>query len=112
MQKDPKAAQREYGDDPEVSLFLKEFGATMATHFEKLAKTNDSNSANENELSQNIPKISELGPLQSKALKSSQKTVIAADTAAEEDRKVQRVGKTLHFLEVLCSYVSLFKSLQ
>ncbi|CAE8635013.1 unnamed protein product [Polarella glacialis] len=38
MQKDPDAAKQMYSNDPDVTAFLKDFSALMATHFDVLSK--------------------------------------------------------------------------
>lgn len=37
MQSDPAEAQKRFKNDPDVDLFLREFGKVMSAHFEKLA---------------------------------------------------------------------------
>ena len=36
MQKDPQAAMTKFSKDPEVSVFLSEFGKVMGAHFDKM----------------------------------------------------------------------------
>lgn len=50
LQKNPKEAQTKFQNDPEVSLFLQEFGKLMAGHFEALgSSSNNNNNSNINQ---------------------------------------------------------------
>lgn len=84
MQRDPNEAKKKFGSDPEIDLFMREFGKVMAAHFEAMGNTSNksapsssssssssgsSNSAAyiKNEVSPSP--IQEIGPLQAQALK-------------------------------------------
>ena len=45
MQENPAEAQKKFGGDEEVDLFMKEFGKVMAAHFESLDATTHKNPA-------------------------------------------------------------------
>jgi hypothetical protein len=69
MQQDPKEAQRRFGDDPEVNVFMREFGKVMGTHFETLGSTANENSKATATATSNI--VEEIGPLHAEVLKKN-----------------------------------------
>ena len=80
MQKDPKAAQKRFEGDPDVDLFMREFGRVMASHFDGLGQQQSQQSQQSQQKQQkSMPLISEadstsrsagvgMGPLQTEAL--------------------------------------------
>ena len=46
MQKNSTEAKKKFQGDPEVDLFLREFGLVMSVHFEKLGKDNEKSNSN------------------------------------------------------------------
>lgn len=87
MQKNPNEAKKKFGDDPEVDLFMREFGKLMSAHFESLGSTSDTSStktssitslvdnnssrssSNSSSSSSKASVIQEVGPLQAQAMK-------------------------------------------
>lgn len=73
MQQNPKEALNKFQSDPEVTMFLQEFGKIMSAHFEALGaqqeKTKNASSASSDTQSSSMNKIEEIGPLQAAALK-------------------------------------------
>lgn len=73
MQKDPEKAKQMFGKDPEVDLFMREFGKVMSEHFMGLGVDQNTNSHSQGN-SQNTPKVApvqEVGPLQAEAMKKA-----------------------------------------
>ena len=46
MQSDPKEAKKRFQGDPEVDLFMSEFGRVMSSHFDQLGATQERNKQN------------------------------------------------------------------
>ena len=53
MQKNSTEAKKKFQGDPEVDLFLREFGLVMSVHFEKLGKDNEKSNNNNGNNNQN-----------------------------------------------------------
>lgn len=74
MQKNPTEALTKFRNDPEVTLFLQEFGRVMGSHFESLGQTNsvsnNTNSSSSSSIS-SAPVVQELGPLHAQAITKS-----------------------------------------
>ena len=65
MQSNPEEAKKKFANDPDVDLFLREFGRLMADHFNQLSATSSASTAS------SAPKptpIQEIGPLQAQAM--------------------------------------------
>lgn len=69
MQSNPNEAKKRFQGQPEVELFLKEFGAVMAKHFEGLGATSGPGAASGPGFAGHVGPVTELGPLQAEALK-------------------------------------------
>lgn len=87
MQRDPKEAQRRFKGDPEVDLFLREFGKVMAAHFESLSQKQPGEKEQ-----QQAP---EVGPLHAEVLRRAEaeggakKKIV--ETSTEEENRVKEV---------------------
>jgi len=88
MQRDPKEAQRRFKGDPEVDLFLREFGKVMAAHFESLSQKQPGEKEQ-----QQAP---EVGPLHAEILRRAEaegggakKKIV--ETSTEEENRVKEV---------------------
>ncbi len=53
MQSDPKAAAARFQSDPDVSAFLREFGAVMSSHFDGISTATSSNQSQQRDRSNN-----------------------------------------------------------
>lgn len=105
LQTNPAAAKMKFEHDPEVSIFLAEFGRVMAAHFEKLGGSGSSSSGVSG--STNAPpsgsKIAEIGPLQAEALSRAKKiektkgptTVNVGGSTSMQDADDKRVQEVL-----------------
>ena len=98
MQTDPKKAMLKYQNDPIVTAFLKEFGATMANHFEDLSATNSSSNKSNTNLNEGmkIQEIPEVGPLHAKVLSRVDKkdvTAIHKESSSHEADQIKQVIK-------------------
>eukprot|EP01038_Epipyxis_sp_PR26KG_P011516 gene11516-15426_t len=116
MQQNPGEAMKKFKEDPEVSVFLKEFGAVMGKHFDRLAeekaKTTQGNSSNIPESKSKISELSEdykkititdtmpdVGPLHAQVLErqrtgaksTNEATVEVLLTKEEEDAKIKKI---------------------
>lgn len=75
MQKDPKEAKKRFESDPEVTLFMNEFGKVMSEHFFTLSER-QGKSDSSNQSSNAITKpVQEIGPLQAAAVKKSRSAI-------------------------------------
>jgi len=88
MQRDPKEAQRRFKGDPEVDLFLREFGKVMSAHFESLSQKQQGE--------QQQQQAPEVGPLHAEVLRRAEaegggakKKVV--ETSTEEETRVKEV---------------------
>lgn len=72
MKENPNEAKKRFSGDPDVDVFMKEFGKLMSEHFYSLAdgqsKQNKPNNQQVNENIQQSSAIQELGPLQIAAM--------------------------------------------
>lgn len=72
MQKDPEKAKQMFGKDPEVDLFMREFGKVMSEHFMGLgADQSNASNNNQNQNTAKVAPVQEVGPLQAEAIKKA-----------------------------------------
>ena len=71
MQRNPKEAKKKFESDPEVTLFMCEFGKLMSGHFFKLAEMNGQTDSIDTSANPGLNKVQEVGPLQTAAIKKS-----------------------------------------
>lgn len=135
MQTDPKGAMLKFQDDEDVTLFLKEFGAAMAAHFEKLGEAQAAQQQQQqrqagqssNGAPASGPIIQEVGPLQAKALQRQKEqqaaaastttaTVSSAKSASKaaakqesEEERVQRVSEYCWDASTFCCFLLKFQ---
>ncbi len=79
MQKNPNEAKKRFASDPDVELFMKEFGKMMSEHFFSLAQQNGQSSGSSTESStesskvvvstDRIAPIQEIGPIHADIMK-------------------------------------------
>lgn len=84
MQKNPNEAKYRFSGDPEINLFLQEFGKVMSDHFFSLSKKEESVA-----IAAPSP-VQEIGPLQTAVLNRHKAIPMAGDTKVE-DTQVQAV---------------------
>ena len=73
LQSDPASAKRRFEHDPDVSMFLQEFGRVMADHFNSLgAQTEQQKSLTAPSAS--APIVQEIGPLHAESLSRQKQT--------------------------------------
>ena len=65
MQQDPAEAKRRFADDPDVGLFLREFGKIMGSHFDQLGQQQQLPATTP------LPPVQEIGPLHAEVIKKS-----------------------------------------
>ncbi|CAE7537883.1 unnamed protein product, partial [Symbiodinium microadriaticum] len=68
LQSDPTEAKKRFEKDPDVSLFLQEFGRVMADHFNDLGAKTDQQQKETSPSSGAMPVVQEIGPLHAEAL--------------------------------------------
>jgi hypothetical protein len=93
MQSNPQDAIKTYGNDPDVSAFMKEFGRVMSEHFTKLGEQQSQTQGQSSTSQTKAQPIQEIGPLQAEAIKkanatasspSSSSTSVSSATAAKK----------------------------
>ena len=70
MQQDPTEAKKRFANDPDVTLFLSEFGKIMGSHFETLGSLQD-NQQQQKKLPPITPIVQEIGPLHAEVIRKS-----------------------------------------
>jgi hypothetical protein len=112
MQQDPQEAKRRFENDPEVSLFMREFGKVMSGHFDALGNATNSSSSSGNSKPTSVENaisnsnIQEVGPLHADVLKRNKemasketKDTPVSDTQVQEVTNHSTVlGHLAHFL--------------
>lgn len=109
MQRDPAEAKRLFASDPDVDIFMREFGKLMSTHFESFTPSNNSSTAdlkNENNENNKISEesvasssVQEIGPLHAEVLKnqkiknssSSSSSSSASKSIDQDEERVKEV---------------------
>jgi len=89
LRKDPKEAQKRFGNDPEVDRFFREFGRVMGSHFDALGAKEEQQEQQEKKQQAAPTPVRELGPLETDALKKNLKA------ATEDDPESKRVQDIL-----------------
>lgn len=87
MQQNPNEAKKRFASDPEVDIFMREFGKLMSDHFNSLAVTQESNSLS----AEPVKPIQELGPLQCQAIARSKNPNTSADIEKVGEAQVKQV---------------------
>jgi hypothetical protein len=67
LQSDPTEAKKRFEKDPDVSLFLQEFGRVMSSHFTSLGASQDTQQSQQSSAS-TLPAVQEIGPLHADAI--------------------------------------------
>ena len=99
MQSNPKEAQRRFQGDPEVDIFMREFGRVMGAHFEALGNSNQkqqqagaglagrsSSSGSDGQ----VP-VGPVGPLHAEVLKKAEGQRKIIETSQAEEEQVKRI---------------------
>lgn len=73
LQSDPAEAKKRFEKDPDVSLFLQEFGRVMSSHFTSLGASQDTQQK-QSSTSTALPIVQEIGPLHAEAINRDKQT--------------------------------------
>jgi hypothetical protein len=83
LQSNPKEAQTRFANDPEVDVFMKEFGRVMSEHFMKLGEQQEQEqskkSQQQSQQQQSGNKIQEIGPLHAQVLQQQKSSSVSSN---------------------------------
>ena len=91
MKTNPNEAKKRFEGDPDVDIFMKEFGRLMSDHFNKLGskQTTSSSSSTNGSGIQEVKEVKEVGPLQVEAMKRNNYTNTNTTTTMNDNNDVK-----------------------
>lgn len=106
MQKDPQEAKKRFANDPEVNIFMQEFGRVMSNHFTNIGSgagpsSSSTNAAVKNVDNNPVQEIQEIGPLHAQVLKQKDIMQASIPSSDVETKQVNEVSILIIILLII-----------